>query len=76
MQVKVIIEDGIVTSVLTSDTASANGANPDIEIVDICDAYLDYKQLLAYRDELYHNPDFKEAEFTTARFEPDDPESV
>lgn len=65
--IKVIIEDGIVQSVLTTDSAGV-----DVEIVDICEDYEDAAELKAYRDLLFRDGGYKEMDFTVARFTPED----
>ena len=62
-EIKVIIRDGIVESVLF------NGKDaPNVEIVDVNDAYGDYKELKSYADELYHDAKYREIPHTVASF--------
>lgn len=60
-QVKVVIHDGIVTSVLTSSPV-------DIEILDIDKDYEDYDALVQYEEELWSNPLLQSQDFTVAHF--------
>lgn len=64
MKVKVIIRDGIVQSVLSTDPV-------EVEIVDIDKDYEDYDSLMAYEQELYNDSSLQEQEFTVAHFEDD-----
>lgn len=61
MRIKVIIVDGIVTSVLTDGDA-------EIEIIDINRDYRDCRQLGAYEEELRRGADIHESAFTVANF--------
>lgn len=62
VKVKVIIEEGIVTSVLADGSV-------EVEIVDIDPDYEDYEALKKYEEELHSDPDLKEREYTVAHFE-------
>lgn len=62
VKVKVIIWEGIVTSVLADGEV-------DVEIVDIDKDYDDYPDLEKYEEELRSDPDLKEQEYTVAHFE-------
>ncbi|OUP56902.1 hypothetical protein [Pseudoflavonifractor sp. An184] len=61
MRIKVIIVDGIVTSVLTDGDA-------EIEIIDINQDYRDCRQLCAYEEELHRDAELRESAFTVANF--------
>lgn len=71
MNVKVIIRDGIVESVLQDSEEPLN-----TEIVDICKDYADSEQLDAYIDKLYSDPSFSSVEFTIARFSEDEEDAA
>ena len=62
VKVKVIIEEGIVTSVL------ANG-DVEVEIVDIDPDYEDCEALRSYKERLRNTPVLREREYTIAHFE-------
>ena len=62
VKVKVIIEEGIATSVL------ANG-DVEVEIIDIDPDYRDYEALRKYEEEVRDDPVMKERAFTVAAFE-------
>ena len=62
VKVKVIIEEGIATSVL------ANG-DVEVEIIDIDPDYEDYEALRKYEEEFRGDPAMKERAFTVATFE-------
>ena len=62
VKVKVIIEEGIATSVL------ANG-DVEVEIIDIDPDYRDYEALRKYEEEIRRDPAMKERAFTVAAFE-------
>lgn len=64
MKVKVIIRDGIVQSVLSTNPV-------EVEVVDIDKDYEDYENLSAYEQELYADCSLQEQEFTVAHFEKD-----
>ena len=55
IKIKIIMEDGIVTDVLSDDTRLPI----DVEIVDICKDYEDYDDLVRYRDELYYDASYE-----------------
>ena len=61
--VKVIIKNGVVESVLT------DAENIDVEVVDIDDDYEDYDKLEEYKESLYKAPEYKQIDHTVARFD-------
>lgn len=63
--VKVIIRDGIVQDVLSTEPV-------EIEIVDINKDYEDYDSLCEYESELYADESLKSQDFTVAHFEEED----
>lgn len=67
-EIKVIIYDGIIESVLTSSVDPVN-----IEIVSIDEDYEDYDQLKDYRDKLYSNDAFKYCDYSVSHFDEDEP---
>ena len=62
VKVKVIIEEGIVASVLADDDV-------EVEIIDIDPDYEDYEALKKYKEEVSGDPTMREREFTVAAFE-------
>lgn len=62
LKVKVIINEGVASSVL------ADG-DVEVEIIDIDPDYEDYEALREYEEELYEQEDLKPIDFTTAHFE-------
>ena len=62
-EIKVIIRDGIVESVLFRGQETLN-----VEIVDVNDAYGDYEKLKSYADELYNDDKYREIPHTMASF--------
>lgn len=66
MNIKVIIYDGIVHEVLTTEPA-------EVEIVNIDRDYEDYEALCSYEQELYQDPALKSRPFTVARFDGEEP---
>lgn len=62
MIVKVIIHDGIVVSVLSTETS-------EVEIIDIDKDYVDYESLIKYEQELYQNTSLHEQNYTVAHFD-------
>lgn len=68
MDIKVIIRDGIVESVLAKDVSDKQ---PNIEIVSVDDDYEDYEQLRDYAETLYTDPTYQEYPFTCASFRED-----
>lgn len=66
-EVKVIINSGIVTGVLSD-------GSPNVEIVDINPDYEDYDSLKEYEESLYKCPDLKERDFTVAHFDMEEEE--
>ena len=63
--VKVIIRDGIVQDVLSTEPV-------EIEIVDINKDYEDYDRLCEYEYELYADETLKSQDFTVAHFGEED----
>ena len=68
MDIKVIIRDGIVESVLAKDVSDKQ---PNIEIVSVDDDYEDYEQLRDYAETVYTDPTSQEYPFTCASFRED-----
>lgn len=68
MEIKVIIRNGIVESVLAKDVSNAQ---PNIEIVPVDKDYEDYEQLRDYAETMYSDPDYQEYPFTSASFRED-----
>lgn len=66
MEIKVMMNRGIVESVLRSKDCPAG---LDIEIVHVDPDYRDYEQLQDYSAELYADPNLAEVNFTTAHFD-------
>lgn len=64
MQVKVIINEGIVTDVLSDGQV-------DVEIIDIDGDYEDHDELRAYEQELHEDGSLNGIDFTVAHFEKD-----
>lgn len=64
-QIKIIIRDGIVESVL-SDCVQIPA---EVEVVDVNRDYADFEQLRAYADAIYADSAFKELPLTYAHFE-------
>jgi hypothetical protein len=62
MRVKVIINDGIATEVLSDGSV-------ELEVVDIDSDYEDYDELRAYEKELHKDESLKSVDFTVAHFE-------
>lgn len=61
MKIKVIIDEGIITSVLSDGMA-------DVEIVDVDSNYEDYHSLRQYKAELMHDRDLHEIPFAVVKF--------
>ena len=61
-RVKVIINDGVVTEVLSDGSV-------DLEVVDIDTDYEDYNQLRKYEEELRRDESLKSVDFAVANFE-------
>ena len=61
-RVKVIINDGIVTGVLSD-------GDVDVEIIDIDKDYGDYESIREYEDEVYSDRSLKETDYTVAHFD-------
>lgn len=72
MEIKIILRDNIVESVLGS--AFTPDEEPEIEIVDINKDYDDYEQLCDYADKLYADPSYAECRYDVARFPEDSKE--
>lgn len=68
MDIKVIIRDGIVESVLAKDVSDKQ---PNIEIVSVDKDYEDYEQFRDYAEALYADPTYQEYPFTCASFRED-----
>lgn len=68
MDIKVIIRDGIVESVLVKDVSDKQ---PNIEIVSVDKDYEDSEQLRDYTEALYADPTYQEYPFTCASFRED-----
>lgn len=64
INIKVIIHDGIVDSVLCDDTRLPIS----VEVVDVNKGYQDYQELRDYSDSLYKDKSFKEILPTYAIF--------
>ncbi len=64
IDVKVIIDNGVVECTLQNSTYPVN-----VEIIDIDKDYEDYAELDAYRTKLYKDASYTECEYTTANFE-------
>lgn len=62
MSVKIIIHDGIVQDVLSSNPV-------EVEIIDIDRDYEDYGALCKYEQLLYQDASLKSQAYTTAHFE-------
>lgn len=62
MKVKVIVHDGVVIGVLSTEEA-------EVEIVDIDKDYEDYEALKEYEQKLYDDPSLHEQDYTVARFD-------
>lgn len=67
LQVKVIINDGIVEAVLKDQDTPVR-----VEVIDVNKDYADCEALEEYRDEIYHDPSFKDCDYTVANFEEDE----
>lgn len=65
MDIKVIIRDGIVESVLAKDVSDKQ---PNIEIVSVDKDYEDYEQLRDYAETLYADPAYQEYPFRQVLF--------
>lgn len=65
VKVKVIIQDGIVQDVLSTEPV-------EVEIVDINKDYEDYEALCDYEQELYTDPALKSQDFTVSHFGEED----
>lgn len=62
MNIKVIIQDGIVTEVLADGAA-------DVEVIDIDRDYEDYEALIQYAEKVRQNPMLVSQAYTVAGFE-------
>lgn len=62
MNIKVVIQDGIVTEVLADGTA-------DVEVIDIDRDYEDYEALIQYAEKVRENPMLVSQAYTVAGFE-------
>ena len=62
MMVKVIMHDGIVVSVLSTEVS-------EVEIIDINKNYADYETLIEYEQELYQDAFLHEQNYTVAHFD-------
>lgn len=62
MRVKVVIEEGIITNVLSDGEA-------DVEIIDVNVDYDDYVALCKRRDEVLEDDTLQEIDFTVTKFE-------
>ena len=63
MKIKVIIENGVVTSVVKNSDEPV-----DVEIVSIDDDYSDRQALEEYRDQIYADPAYKNCTHVTTNF--------
>ena len=71
LQVKVILNEGIVEGVLKDQETPV-----EVEVVDVNKDYDDYEQLRDYRAALYEDKSFRSCDYTTANFETEEvPES-
>ena len=66
LEIKVIINEGIVEAVLKNQDIPVR-----VEVIDVNKDYSDYEKLDEYRDECHHDPSLKECDFTVANFEED-----
>ena len=66
MEIKVMINRGVVEAVLRSKDCPAD---LDVEIVSVDPDYPDYDKLQNYSDELYTDSNFASADYTCARFD-------
>lgn len=62
MRVKVVIEEGIITNVLSDGEA-------EVEIIDVNIDYDDYDALCKRRDEVLEDNTLQEIDFTVTKFE-------
>lgn len=62
MRVKVVIEEGIITNVLSDGEA-------EVEIIDVNVDYDDYDALCKRRDEVLGDDTLQEIDFTVTKFE-------
>lgn len=62
MRIKIIIHDGIVTSVLSDGEA-------EVEVIDIDQDYDDSELLLAYEKQIRQDESLHEIDYVTANFE-------
>jgi len=67
LQIKVVIDSGIVDDVLINREEAV-----EVEILDIDNNYEDYKQLDEYRHQIYSDPSLRTCPYSVARFEPEE----
>lgn len=66
MKIKVIINNGVVETVLKD-----NDEPVDVEIISIDNDYQDRKALEEYRDKIYADPAYKDCDYKTTNFDHD-----
>lgn len=64
MEIKIIINEGVVESVLKDQDIPVR-----VEIIDINKDYEDYEELEDYRDTVYDDPTLMKCDYTVASFE-------
>lgn len=63
MEIKVIVEDGVIRGVLKDCSAPVN-----VELIDTSECYEDHAALEDYAQQLFSNPAYKDCNYKVANF--------